>query len=50
MADRLDELKRKRGQVESGVGEAVNTSVDVATTDPFALLVAVRVSVSAVVS
>jgi hypothetical protein len=46
----LEELKRKRGQVVTGVGEAVNVSVDVATTDPFALLVAVRVTVSTDVS
>jgi hypothetical protein len=41
---------RKRGQVVTGVGDAVKVSVEVATTDPLALLVAVRVSVPAVVS
>jgi hypothetical protein len=43
-------VMRKRGQVETGVGEAVKVTVEVAVTEPLAFDVAVRVTVSAVVS
>jgi hypothetical protein len=43
-------VRKKRGQVETGVGEAVKVIVAEAVTEPLALLVAVSVSVSAVVS
>jgi NADPH-dependent ferric siderophore reductase len=50
IAARLDELKRKRGQVVTGVGDGVKVTVEVAVTDPLAFEVAVRVTVSAVAS
>jgi len=50
IADRLEALKRKRGQVVTGVGEAANVSVDVEGDTEPAVGVKVSVSVSAVES
>jgi hypothetical protein len=41
---------RKRGQLVTGVGDGVKVTVEEAVTDPLAFEVAVRVTVSAVVS
>jgi hypothetical protein len=46
----IEDVISSRGHVATGVGDAVKVTLDVATTAPLAFDVAVKVSVSAVLS